>query len=74
MDLLVVTGRNIRFYRKLRKWSIEKLAEEARVSPAWLGELERGRENVSVKTIQGIAKALKIAPNILLIQESHKES
>ena len=66
LELQKIVGQNIRLFRKGKSWSIEKLAEHANISPAYLGELERGRENVSVKTIEAIAKALKISPDLLL--------
>jgi transcriptional regulator with XRE-family HTH domain len=70
LELQKIVGQNIRAHRRSKAWSIEKLAEHADVSPAYLGELERGRENVSVKTIEAIAKALKISPDILLKENS----
>jgi transcriptional regulator with XRE-family HTH domain len=66
LKLQGIVGQNIRAFRKAKSWSIEKLAEHANVSPAYLGELERGRENVSIKTIESIAKALKVTPDLLL--------
>ena len=66
LDALKLTGHNIRTYRASKGWSIEKLAEHADISPAYLGELERGRENVSIRTLSRIAKALKVKPYELL--------
>jgi transcriptional regulator with XRE-family HTH domain len=72
LKLQEIVGKNIRAYRKQKTWSIEKLAEKADVSPAYLGELERGRENVSIKTIDAIAKALNVRPGLLLELEAHR--
>jgi transcriptional regulator with XRE-family HTH domain len=69
LDTLKLVGRNIRKYRYAKNWSIEKLAEHAGVSPAYLGELERGRENISIKTLEGIAKALKVKLSALVDDE-----
>ena len=70
LELQKIVGQNIRAFRRGKAWSIEQLAEHANVSPAYLGELERGRENVSIKTISSIAKALKISPDLLLKENS----
>ncbi|MFI5201158.1 MAG: helix-turn-helix domain-containing protein [Candidatus Kapaibacterium sp.] len=73
MKLQEIVGKNIRGQRKIKKWSIEKLSEKANISPAYLGELERGRENVSVKTIESIAKALGVKPGLLLEPEAWRQ-
>ncbi len=56
-----VLGENIRARRKQMHLSQEKLAELAALHPVYLGNLERGQENVSVDALVRIAKALKIS-------------
>ena len=42
------------------------------VDQGYIGTLERGKVNVSVDTMDKLAKALKIEPHLLLIPESYK--
>jgi transcriptional regulator with XRE-family HTH domain len=73
VKLLNILGSNIRKHRKNLGWTQEKLAERARIDPKYCGQLERGEVNVSVITLARIAKALKIAPHLLLQPDSFKE-
>jgi len=53
-------GWNIRKARQARDLTIEALAHQADVTAPWLGELERGRENVSVVVLDRLAKVLEM--------------
>jgi transcriptional regulator with XRE-family HTH domain len=53
-------GEAIRKHRKNAGMSQEKLAEKADLHPVYLGEVERGREAVSVRALVRISKALGI--------------
>jgi transcriptional regulator with XRE-family HTH domain len=53
-------GENIRVYRRNLKWSQEKLAEKANLHRNYIGDIERGEENVSVDALMRIALALKV--------------
>lgn len=55
-----VLGENIRMHRRALKWSQEKLAEQSDLHHNYIGDIERGEENVSVDTLMRIASALKI--------------
>lgn len=55
-----ILGENIRVNRKRIGWSQEKLAEGADLHPVYIGDLERGEENVSIDSLVKIAKALKV--------------
>lgn len=72
MEVKELVGWNIRQARQARELTIEALAEQADVTPAWLGELERGRQNVSVVVLDRLAKALSIEPWELLKPETKK--
>jgi transcriptional regulator with XRE-family HTH domain len=63
-------GDNIRGFRAKREMSQEALAIRAKLSSNYLGEVERGKETISVRRLVQIAKALKIAPHLLLIPNS----
>lgn len=53
-------GDNIRAARRKAGWSQEKLAEAASLHRNYIGDIERGEENVSVDTLVRIAEALKV--------------
>ena len=55
-----VLGENIRTRRLLLKWSQEKLAEKSDLHPNYIGDIERGEENVSVDALKRVATALKV--------------
>lgn len=55
-----VLGENIRKYRRNLDWSQEKLAEKAELHRNYVGDIERGEENVSVDALMRIAAALKV--------------
>ena len=55
-----ILGENIRMHRRAMKWSQEKLAEKADLHHNYIGDIERGEENVSVDALMRIATALKV--------------
>ena len=55
-----VLGENIRTYRRNAGLSQEKLAEKSDLHHNYIGDIERGEENVSVDALMRIATALKI--------------
>jgi len=56
-----VLGENIRTYRRNMNWSQEKLAEKSDLHHNYIGDIERGEENVSVGALMRIATALKVS-------------
>jgi len=61
-----VLGENIRTYRRNMKWSQEKLAEKSDLHHNYIGDIERGEENVSVDALMRIATALKVSVSDLV--------
>ena len=55
-----VLGENIRTHRRQLGWSQIKLAEKADLHHNYIGDIERGEENVSVDTLMRIATSLKV--------------
>jgi transcriptional regulator with XRE-family HTH domain len=53
-------GENIRTHRRNMGWSQEKLAEKSDLHHNYIGDIERGEENVSVDALMRIATALRI--------------
>ena len=69
MDIRRVTGDNIRFIRQRRKLSQEALAAKAGISISYLKYVEEGKKYaISIVKLEKIAKALKVAPGLLLEQ------
>jgi transcriptional regulator with XRE-family HTH domain len=58
--VLVEIGERIRFHRKQRDLSQEKVAELAGLDRAYYGGVERGERNVSAQNLVKIALALKV--------------
>ena len=64
-DINDIFGKNVRFHRLKRKISQEKLAELADLHRTYIGAIERGERNVSLRNVQKIAFALDV-PVIVL--------
>ena len=69
MGLAAVFGRNVRERRLARGITLEALAHDVGLSYSYVGELERGRRNPTLKVIEQIARALDVDPLILLQAE-----
>jgi transcriptional regulator with XRE-family HTH domain len=57
-DIKHAFGRRVRQLRKHRKWSQEKLAEMSGMHWTYIGQVERGERNLTLQSIESIAKAL----------------
>lgn len=66
MNARGLLGFNIRRLRVPRGLSQERLALEAKIDRAYVGRIERGLENVTVDTIEILAKALGVPVGALL--------
>lgn len=59
-------GRRVRARRLELEWTIERLAEHSGLHWTYVGSIERGRRNVSLKNIVILAAALGLDPGDLL--------
>lgn len=59
-DLTEKLGQKIRLERMKRKMSQEKLAELAELNRNFIGMVERGESNITVKNLEAIAKAFEM--------------
>ena len=64
-DIQMSFGRSVRKLRKKKRLSQEALGDLAGLHATFIGRLERGSQNVSLKTIQKLARALKVKPGDL---------
>ncbi len=70
MNIQRVVGNNIRAFRTKLGWSQEKLAVRAKLHYNYVGTVERGEDNISIVSLHKIAKALRIKPHILLVEDA----
>jgi len=69
MEIKELIGRRIRELRKARGLTIERLAELAHIGEKYLGDIERGKENPTVATIEKLARALEVQMHQILHYE-----
>jgi len=60
VEFLKTLGDQIRTLRNKKGLSLERAAEEAKLSPQHLVDIEKGRTNPTVTTLVGIARALGV--------------
>ena len=68
-DLFKPFGRTVRFLRLKTGLSQDDLAAKAGIDRSYLGAVERGEHNVSLKNILKIASALAVHPSKLFAKE-----
>ena len=66
-------GERVRYYRKKRDLSQEKLSELCELHPTYIGQIERGEKNVSLDTIMRICKGLKVSPECLFEKLNYEQ-
>lgn len=69
-ELKVIIGKKIRSLRKKMGLTQEKLSEISNIHPTYLGQIERGEKEPSLKTLIRIADALNTSTSYLLSRES----
>jgi transcriptional regulator with XRE-family HTH domain len=67
-DLQRILGNNLRAFREAEGVSQEAFADVLGVHRTYMGALERGERNVSLKSVEKIARKLKIEPLLLLTE------
>ena len=53
-------GRNVRYLRRIRRWSQERLAERVGNTYKHIGQVERGEVNVTIDILTAIAASLSV--------------
>jgi transcriptional regulator with XRE-family HTH domain len=67
-DLQRIFGRNLRAYRQARGLSQEAFAEILEVHRTYMGGVERGERNLTLQTVERLAKQIDEDPLLLLRQ------
>lgn len=63
MDMSELTksvGQRIRNFRNQYSWSQERLGELSGCHPTYIGQVERGEKNITIDTLDKIARALNV--------------
>lgn len=71
-DLQRTFGRNLRAYRKGRGLSQEAFAELLGVHRTYIGGVERGERNLTLKSVERIAGEIELEPLTLLLPSDEK--
>lgn len=71
-DLRKIVSANVKYYRYLIGYTQEQLAEKCDLSPRYVSDIENSRGNISLDTIENIAKYLKVEPYLLLKKQQHQ--
>ncbi len=66
-DTISKLGHKIQIERKKRKLSQEKLAELADLNRNFIGMVERGETNITIKNLENIANAFEMKIEDLLV-------
>lgn len=67
-DLQKAVGRNLRAYRRARGLSQEDFADVVGVHRTYMGGLERGERNLTLRSLERIAEVLAVDPVSLLAE------
>lgn len=66
-----VLGANVKYYRHLIGYTQEQLAEKSGLSPRYISDIETSNGNISVDTLEKIAKLLKVESYLLIKPQKH---
>lgn len=69
-DLQRTVGRNLRAYRQTRDLSQEAFADALGVHRTYMGAIERGERNLTLKSLERIAGHLDLDPLVLLTPQA----
>ncbi|MGH2912724.1 MAG: helix-turn-helix domain-containing protein [Solirubrobacteraceae bacterium] len=68
-DLQQAVGHNLRAYREAQKLSQEAFADVLGVHRTYMGGVERGERNLTLKSVERIAERLGVEPLALLSKQ-----
>jgi transcriptional regulator with XRE-family HTH domain len=64
-DINKKVGKKIRYFRKQRGWSQERLALETGLHRAYIGQIERGEKNLGIVNLEKISLSLGVKMKFL---------
>jgi transcriptional regulator with XRE-family HTH domain len=67
-DLQRIVGRNLRAYREARGLSQEAFADVLGVHRTYMGAIERGERNLTLKSVERLVGRLDLDPLVLLTE------
>ncbi len=56
-----IIGKNIRYFRHEKDWTIDQLSEKCALSPSYMGLIERGKRETSISALDKISGVLSIS-------------
>jgi transcriptional regulator with XRE-family HTH domain len=65
-SILLILGENIKQYRLEKGWSQEELADKSGLHRTYVGGIERGERNITVKVLHKLAITLDVEIGQLL--------
>jgi transcriptional regulator with XRE-family HTH domain len=71
-DLQKTVGRNLRTYRQARGLSQEAFADMVGVHRTYMGGLERGERNLTLRSVERIAEQIGVDPLVLMDPKGEK--
>ena len=74
MDITQHLAATLKALRQARGWSLSKLADEAGVSKAMLGQIERNESSPTVSTLWKIATALNVPVFTFITPEAARQA
>lgn len=74
MDVRRTIGWNLRRLRVDRGLSQERLALEAEIDRSYVGRVERGKENVTVATLEAFARVLSVNVSELFAEVGREDA
>lgn len=66
--IIKILSCNIKYFRKQKGWSQEKLAEQCNLHRTYVGAIERGEKNLTLNSLEVIASALEVKVPVLLTE------
>lgn len=68
MSVIKIIAHNVLGLRTNKKWTQEQLASLSDMSEKYLGKIERGEANPTIKKLESLCKALEISVEALITE------
>lgn len=72
-EFVKLFGERVKYYRKKKGLSQEKLSELCDLHPTYIGQIERGEKNASLETIMRVCKGLEVSPESVFEKLSYQQ-